>query len=147
MLSQLRQRLAAVSPRGRAPLPPQTPPDDEVTAFLDVARRSFVCVQRAWDRADLATLEALTAEPLFDELRRQLAERGADPNHTEVLEVDARLLAIDELHQGRIACVEFCGLVREQPHAQPTPFRELWMFARPQQPDARWRLARVQALC
>ncbi len=147
MLNPLRQRLAAAGLRGRAPPRLPLPPLDEVCAFLDVARSSFVGVQQAWDRADLALLAMLTTEPLFDELRRQLAERGAEPNHTEVLEVDARLLALDELHQGCIACVEFCGRVREQPQAQPVPFRELWMFARLQQADARWRLARVQALC
>ena len=51
MLSRLR-RIAAGRRRPSAPSP------WDVDAFLDVARRSFVCVQQAWDRADLAALSA-----------------------------------------------------------------------------------------
>ena len=66
-----------------------------MAAFLDVARRSFVCVQQAWDRADLTALSAFATEPLFEELRSQLAERGPGPNHTEVVRIEARLLGVE----------------------------------------------------
>ena len=117
-----------------------------MTDFLDVARRSFVCVQQAWDRADLAALSAFATEPLFEELRSQLAERGSTPNHTEVVRIEARLLAVDDLREAQVASVEFSGLIREEAGACATPFRELWMLARPQGTDLGWRVARVQAL-
>lgn len=122
------------------------PAAGDVAAFLDVARRSFVCVQQAWDRADLAALSAFATEPLFEELRSQLAERGSQPNHTEVLQVEARLLAVEDLHEAQVASVEFSGLIREALGARATPFRELWMLARLQGADRGWRVARVQAL-
>jgi predicted lipid-binding transport protein (Tim44 family) len=139
VLSRLR-RIAAGRRRSSAPSP------WDVDAFLDVARRSFVCVQQAWDRADLAALSAFATEPLFEELRSQLAERGPLPNHTEVIRIEARLLAVEDLREAQVASVEFSGLIREQQGARPTPFRELWMLARLQGAEPGWRVARVQAL-
>lgn len=119
---------------------------DDVAAFLEVARRSFVCVQQAWDRADLVALAHFATEPLLDELRLQLAERGSAPNHTEVVRIEARLLALDNLLNAQVASVEFSGLIREELGAHERPFRELWMLARLPEPDFGWRVARVQAL-
>ncbi|MBK9362932.1 MAG: Tim44 domain-containing protein [Rubrivivax sp.] len=140
-LRGLRGRLAAGRRRQAA-----LPSPGDVDAFLDVARRSFVCVQQAWDRADLAALAAFATEPLFEELRSQLAERGAQPNHTEVIRIEARLLGVENLREAQVASVEFSGLIREQHDARPMPFRELWMLARLQGVDPGWRVARVQAL-
>lgn len=139
MLSRLR-RIASGRRRPSAPSP------WDVDAFLDVARRSFVCVQQAWDRADLAALSAFATEPLFEELRTQLAERGPLPNHTEVIRIEAKLLAVEDLREAQVASVEFSGLIREQQGARPMPFRELWMLARLQGAEPGWRVARVQAL-
>ena len=138
MLTRLRSRLAHVRLRRRT--------QGDVDAFLDAARRSFVCVQQAWDRADLAALSQLATAQLVEELRDQLAERGPAPNHTEVLSLEARLLALEQLSEAQVASIEFSGLIREQRGERPRPFRELWMLARPQGPECAWRVARVQAL-
>jgi predicted lipid-binding transport protein (Tim44 family) len=140
MLRRLSLRLA----HRRAARPVPSPGD--VAAFLEVARRSFVCIQQAWDRADLAALSAMASAPLLEELRSQLAERGPGPNHTEVIRVEARLLAVEDLSEAQLASIEFSGLIRESQDASAMPFRELWMLARPQGADAGWQVARVQAL-
>ena len=140
MLNRLRGRIAARQGlRGVAST-------GDVAAFLDVARRSFVCVQQAWDRADLAALSTFATGPLLEELRTQLAERGPGPNHTEVVRIEARLLAVEDLLEAQLASVEFSGLIREEQGAHARPFRELWMLARLQGTDRSWRVARVQAL-
>ena len=142
MLKRLRGRFSAAHRRLRR----RTPAPTEVAAFLDAARRSFVSVQQAWDRADLQALSSVATGPLFEELRLQLAERGPAPNHTEVLRVEARLLSVEDLREAQVASVEFSGLIREELGARPRPFRELWMLARSQGADTGWRVARVQAL-
>lgn len=115
--------------------------------FLSVARQSFVQMQAAWDRADLSTLGQLTTEPLLEDLRHQLAERGPGPNRTEVVSLNARLLGFEELHEAYVASVEFSGLIRERQEDAPAqPFRELWLLANCKTADHGWRLARVQAL-
>jgi predicted lipid-binding transport protein (Tim44 family) len=144
VLSRLRSRLKERRQDRR--LRRRTPAPQEVDAFLDAARRSFVSLQQAWDRADLATLATVATEPLFEELRCQLEERGPLPNHTEVLRVEARLLGVEQLREAQVASVEFSGLIREQRDARAQPFRELWMLARLAGADRGWQVARVQAL-
>ena len=118
-------------------------------AFLQVARQSFMQMQAAWDRADLAALGVLASEQLLHELREQLEQRGPSPNRTEVLELQARLLALEELHEAFVASVEFSGVIRERLDTAAAPFRELWLLAKPKSPTAAgpgWQLARVQSL-
>lgn len=138
-----RRRSSGGAQRWRA-LPP--PPPAELDAFLELARRSFVGVQQAWDEADLDALAALATEHLLEDLRRQLAARGPAANHTEVIRLEARLLALEERVEAQFACVEFSGLIREQRHAEPMRFCELWMLARLHRAEPRWRVACVQAL-
>lgn len=114
--------------------------------MLRLARLSFVQFQAAWDRADLQCLSALATAPLLDDLRCQLEQRGPGPNHTEVLQVEARLLALEELHEAFVASVEFSGLIRERDDDGAAPFRELWLLANLKAAGRGWQLAQVQSL-
>ncbi len=114
--------------------------------FLQVARLSFLQMQAAWDRADLPALGVMATEPLLNDLREQLALRGPGPNHTEVLELNARLLVQEELHEAFLASVEFSGLIRERLDEAAEPFCELWLLAKVKSAGRGWRLARVQSL-
>lgn len=119
----------------------------DVDEFLRLARLSFVRLQAAWDAADRATLERLTTGPLWQELCAQLEARGGAPSRTDVVDLQARLLAFEELREAFVAGVEFSGLIREQPDAGATAFRELWLLAKlkPGGGEA-WQIAQVQAL-
>ena len=119
---------------------------DDTQAFLSVARQSFLQMQAAWDRADLPALEVMTSESLLHELREQLALRGPVCNRTEVLELHARLVALDDLQEALVASVEFSGVIREQVDRAAAPFRELWLLANVKAAGRGWQLARVQSL-
>lgn len=114
-------------------------------ALLAMARDRFVTLQSAWDRADVEALRALTTDGMLDELLAELPQRGPGPNRTDVLSLEARLLAHDRLGALELASVEFSGIVRESPERSATPFREIWMLAR-DAGEQDWRLARQQAL-
>ncbi len=148
MLNRLRRRVAErLAHRRRQPVSPlRKARQRDIDELLHVARLSFVQLQAAWDRADLGALRSLATEPLLEELRDQLAERGPGPNHTEVLTLDARLLRLEELHEAFVASVEFSGLIREQTDAGAAPFRELWLLAKLKSAGQNWQLARVQSL-
>jgi predicted lipid-binding transport protein (Tim44 family) len=139
-LARLRRR---VTLRRRGASAASTP---DVEAFLSVARQSFVRMQAAWDEADLQALAELTTETLLEDLRLQLEQRGPAPNRTEVLKLDARLLAMEELREAFVASVEFTGVIREQLDSGAAPFRELWLLANLKAAGRGWRLARVQSL-
>jgi predicted lipid-binding transport protein (Tim44 family) len=123
------------------------PAAPDLQAFLAVARESFVQMQAAWDRADLPALGVLASAPLLDELREQLAERGPAPNRTEVLELHARLLALEEMTEAYVASIEFSGLIRERTDSDVEPFKELWLLANVKAAGRGWQVARVQSLC
>lgn len=140
---------AVWSLRGRRQRPASlpVPPGLDVGEFLRLARMSFVRLQAAWDAADLGTLERLTTGPMLADLREQLGARGGALNHTDVLDVQARLLAFEELREAFVASVEFTGIIREQADGDATEFRELWLLARLKaQSGEAWQLAQVQAL-
>ena len=119
----------------------------DVEELLRVARLSFVQLQAAWDRADLCAMGSLATAPLLEDLRSQLALRGPGPNCTEVLQLHAQLLSLEDLHEAFVASVEFTGLIREQRHHAAAPFRELWLLANVKAAGRGWQLARVQSLC
>ncbi len=135
---------ALLSSRGSARTGPMSA--DGVEELLRVARMSFVQLQAAWDRADLRALGSLATAPLLEDLRGQLALRGPGPNCTEVLQLQAHLLSMEELHEAFVASVEFTGLIREQSHHPAAPFRELWLLANVKDAGRGWQLARVQSL-
>jgi predicted lipid-binding transport protein (Tim44 family) len=114
--------------------------------LLDWARDCFLHVQAAWDRADLAALGEFACAPLLQELQQELAQRHPGPQHTEVLELEARLLALQDLPEARVASVEFSGLIRESSTREAAPFKELWLLTHLRQSHQGWRLARVQSL-
>jgi predicted lipid-binding transport protein (Tim44 family) len=146
MLTRLVRLKRRVTARRRRPVQPTGAQGADVEGLLHLARLSFLRMQVAWDAADLPTLATLTTEPLLEDLRSQLEERGPALNRTEVLSLDARLLAIEELHEAYVASVEFSGVIREQRGEGAAPFRELWLLANLKATGRGWQLARVQSL-
>lgn len=142
MLTRLRRLRQRVSLPGRA-----AASRGDVDDFLSVARQSFIRLQAAWDDADMQALATMTTAQLLQDLREQIDSRGPGPNHTEVLSVDARLLALEEMRDAFVASVEFSGLIRERLEGGAAPFRELWLLAKSKRAaEPGWQLARVQAL-
>jgi len=122
----------------------------DTVGFLGAAKRNFVTLQDAWDRADMATLRSMMTDVMAGEIRTQLAEREAhlsgQPNKTDVVMLDAQLLGIEDLGEDYMASVEFSGMIREEPSAGPSPFREVWNMTKPKNGATGWLVAGVQAL-
>ncbi|MGD9833977.1 MAG: TIM44-like domain-containing protein [Piscinibacter sp.] len=114
-------------------------------ALLRAARRQFLELQAAWDAADLETLRRLTTDGMFEELAALLPERGGPVNRTDVLALEAHLIARDTVGSLELASIEFSGVVRESVQGDAQLLREVWMLTR-SRPGEAWRLARQQAL-
>ena len=118
--------------------------------FVAAAKKNFITLQDAWDRADMASLRAMMTDSMLSEIKSQLAEREANfpgqPNKTEVVNLDAQLLGIEELPDVYMASVEFNGVIREEADAAPSPFREVWNMTKPKNGNSGWLVAGVQAL-
>lgn len=121
----------------------------DTEGFLAAAKRNFVTLQDAWDRSDMGALRSMMTDDMLAELRGQLAERDRQPAaaaRTEVVMLEAQLLGIEELATEYMASVEFSGMIREEPSAGPSPFREVWNMVKPKDGGAGWLVAGVQAL-
>ena len=124
------------------------PADFDTAGFLTAAKRNFVTLQDAWDKADIAALKAMMTDEMAGEIKTQLAERGVQPgvvNKTDVVMLDAQLLGIEELATEYMASVEFSGMIREDASAGPAPFREVWNMTKTKNGGG-WLVAGVQAL-
>ena len=123
----------------------------DTEGFLQAAKRNFTTLQAAWDASDIATLRSMMTDAMLQEIRTQLAEReqhrsDAQPNQTDVVMLEAQLLGIEDLGDGYMASVEFSGMIREEPSAGPSPFREVWNMTKPKSGASGWLVAGVQAL-
>ncbi|MDD2730366.1 Tim44 domain-containing protein [Malikia sp.] len=122
----------------------------DAVAFLEASKVHFVQLQAAWDRSDVPALRAMMTEEMVSQIQAQLAERerqaGAAAGQSEVVRLDAKLLGVEEQPDGYLASVEFSGLIRDEPAAEPNPFREVWSITRPKGGSEGWRVAGVQAL-
>ncbi|MFD0667819.1 Tim44 domain-containing protein, partial [Ramlibacter sp. MAHUQ-53] len=126
------------------------PADFDVAGFEAAAKRNFITLQDAWDRSDVAVLRSMMTDGMVSEIKAQLAEReshrGTEANRTDVVMLEAQLLGIEDLGDGYMASVEFSGMIREEPSAGPSPFREVWNMTKPRDGSAGWLVAGVQAL-
>ena len=118
--------------------------------FLAAAKSNFVTLQLAWDKSDIPALRAMMTDAMLGEIQAQLAEReklhGSSSNRTDVVMLEARLLGIEETAVEYMASVEFSGMIREEPSAGPSPFREVWNMVKPTDGSRGWLVAGVQAL-
>jgi predicted lipid-binding transport protein (Tim44 family) len=114
----------------------------DTEGFLAAAKRNFVTLQDAWDRADLKVLRGM----MTDEMMREIEKQPATGGKTEVVMLEAQLLGIEDNGEDYLASVEFSGMIREDPSAGPSPFREVWNMVKPRDGSAGWLVAGVQAL-
>jgi predicted lipid-binding transport protein (Tim44 family) len=98
----------------------------------------------------MSTLRSMMTDEMLGEISAQLTERerhtGGALNLTEVQMLQAQLLGIEELGGDYMASVEFSGMIREEPSAGPSPFREVWNMTKPKAGSSGWLVAGVQAL-
>jgi predicted lipid-binding transport protein (Tim44 family) len=103
-------------------------------------------MQAAWDKADINDIHEFSTPEMFAEIRLQLQERGAAPNVTDVVSLDAELLGIETLSDEYMASVKFSGKIREKEGAEPESFEEVWNLTRPVSRKNGWVLAGIQQL-
>jgi predicted lipid-binding transport protein (Tim44 family) len=122
------------------------PGDFDTEAFLRHAKASFLRMQAAWDRGDLADLREFTAPEVFAELQLQIQERGGNQDYTEVVSIDAQLLGIETTERDYLASVQFNGMIRNAPGAQAEPYVEVWNLSKPLSGTGGWVLAGIQQI-
>jgi predicted lipid-binding transport protein (Tim44 family) len=131
---------------GAAAAPWGVPADFDVPAFLRSAKTYFIRLQAAWDKADINDIREFTTPEMFAELRMQIQERGATPNNTDVVSIDAELLGIETSADEYLASVKFSGMMSEAAGAPAAPFAEVWNLSKPVSGAGGWSLAGIQQI-
>ena len=120
----------------------------DTEGFLGAAKRNFVLLQDAWDRGDIGTLRSMMTDEMLGEIKSQLAQREREntgSGKTDVEMLEAKLLGIEDTGADYLASVEFSGMIREEPSAGASSFREVWNMSKPKSGGG-WLVAGVQAL-
>jgi predicted lipid-binding transport protein (Tim44 family) len=124
----------------------QLPAGFDASSFLRGAKMNFMKLQAANDRGQVDDLREFTTDEMFDELKKDIAERGAAAQQTDVEGLNADLLEVATEGDRHWASVRFSGLVRETPGAAPAGFEEVWNLVKPANGSSGWLLAGIQQM-
>lgn len=122
------------------------PADFDSYSFLRHAKSNFIRLQAAWDKADVSDIREFTTPEVFAELKMQIQERGAQAEYTDVVQIDADLLGIENNGSDYLASVKFTGMIKSAPDALAEPFNEVWNLSKPVNGNAGWLLAGIQQI-
>jgi predicted lipid-binding transport protein (Tim44 family) len=81
---------------------------------------------------------------VFAELRLQIQERGGKEDYTDVVELEAELLGIENTGSEYVASVQFSGRTKPAPDALPEPLNEVWNLIKPVNGNGGWLLGGIQ---
>ncbi|KAA1014903.1 Tim44 domain-containing protein [Paraburkholderia panacisoli] len=123
---------------------PVVPAGFDSEAFLRNAKVYFVRLQAAWDVGNVEDIREFTTPEMFAEVRVDLASRGTESNQTDVVQLNAELLGVEERANEYFASVRFSGLIREAPGAAAEPFVEVWNLSKANRAGEGWLLAGIQ---
>ncbi|VVE86133.1 Tim44 domain-containing protein [Pandoraea bronchicola] len=138
---------AAAGAAAAAPAAPfGVPAGFDAEGFLRSAKVYFNRLQAAWDKGDQADINEFTTPQMFAEIKMDLEERGKSTNRTDVVQLDAELLGIEQSATEYMASVRFSGLIREAEGAPAEPFNEVWNLTKPVAGSGGWVLAGIQQL-
>jgi predicted lipid-binding transport protein (Tim44 family) len=101
-------------------------------------------LQAANDARDLGRLRDYLTPEMFDIVRAEIAERGDEPQHTQVFGLEAQVLALVEEDDRYVASVRFTGSVRDQHGAVPEDLDETWHLTKPRAGLGGWVIAGIQ---
>ena len=128
-----------------APARARVPANFDVDGFLRAAKTNFARLQLANDLGQAEEIRDFTTDEMFEEVKKDLAERGA-AQQTDVTSLEAELLELATEGDKHWASVRFSGMVRETPDSAPVGFEEVWNLVKPADGSSGWLLAGIQQM-
>ncbi len=112
--------------------------------FTRTAKMIFIRLQAANDTADLDDLRRFTTPELFAAIRLEIQERGATPQTTDVLKVEAEVLDVADEDGRQVVSVRFKGQVVEEKGAPAVDINEVWHLVKPLDDSRPWAIAGIE---
>lgn len=122
----------------------------DADGFVRQAKLNFIRLQAANDKGDLEDIKQFSTPEFFAEVKMQFDERGQGTQQTDIVQLDAALVEVNEEDKRYIASVRFHGLLREEDGntkaASPAPFDEVWHLIKPVDGNRGWAVAGIQQI-
>ena len=134
-----------VSDRGGAP-GVNLPADFDAEGFVRQAKKSFIALQTAHDRGDLAALRELTTDEMFDLVKADVGARSRERQQVDIVTLEATLVEVTTERDMHWASIRFSGMLREEEGGAPVSFEEVWNLRKPASGESGWLLAGIQQL-
>jgi predicted lipid-binding transport protein (Tim44 family) len=115
----------AAAPAG-ATTPLDAPAWFNSATFAEGAKTHFIRLQAAWDRGDFGEIREYVTPDLLADLQGERQQLGSEPQHTEVVTLDAEVLEVRREGDQVVASVLFSGLIREEEGGTANRLREIW---------------------
>jgi len=140
------KQYAALSSANTVDAAPQVavPAGFDTEAFVRNAKVYFVRLQDAWDRGNSNDIREFTTPEMFAEVKLDIDARGTQPNRTDVVQLNADILGVEDRGTESLASVRFHGLIRETEGAAAEPFIEIWNLSKQKYGNEGWLLAGIQ---
>ncbi|HEY3538203.1 MAG TPA: TIM44-like domain-containing protein [Trinickia sp.] len=118
----------------------------DTETFLRHAKVNFVRLQAAWDEGNLADIREFTTPEMFAELKVDIDARGRERDQTDVVQLNAELIGVEDRGSEYLASVRFSGLIRESAGESAGPFVEVWNLSKAARTGEGWLLAGIQQI-
>ncbi|HTI17936.1 MAG TPA: TIM44-like domain-containing protein [Trinickia sp.] len=120
------------------------PANFDAEAFLHHAKLNFARLQQSWDDGNLAELRELTTPDMFALLKADIDARAGQANRTDIVQLHADMLGLEDRGTEYLASVRFTGLLRETVGGSAEPFSEVWNLSKAARPGEGWLLAGIE---
>jgi predicted lipid-binding transport protein (Tim44 family) len=102
----------------------------DAEGFERIAKTIFIRMQAANDAGDLNDLRSFTTPEMFAVARLDLQDRKGKAQTTDVEQVEAEVLDLEQAGDRQVVSVRFHGKIREEADAQAEHFDEIWHLQR-----------------
>lgn len=120
------------------------PADFDVAGFERNAKVNFIRLQAANGAGNLDDISQFTTPQMFAELKMDLSERGASPQKTDVIQLDAKVVDVEEGAMQYVVSVRFTGMLNISAEEANESFDETWHFEKPRSGNGGWVLSGIQ---
>ena len=119
-----------------------TPHDFDKETFLKTALENYRKLQKAWDTGQVLEISNITTQDVFVAITHQIRERGNEVYHSEIRELNNKLLGIAAEEKVYVAVVEFHGRIFVSDEEEV--INETWILEKPITGDGGWLLAGIK---
>lgn len=114
-------------------------------SFVAGSKTHYLRLQTAWDKGDMKDIAEYTTPQFYAELQAERLNLGDESHFTDVVSLDAEMVALQHEGDQVVASVRFSGLISEEQGAEAEAFSEVWHITHDwEKAEGDWFVAGIQ---